>query len=102
MSQDLPDQPRLLNAGNHPQLPTAIGSGLDIDGKYTLEALRPVHRCSELISVHWARCLPRHYRGTMFEVGRKNAMETCEVQARPGNKGWESRQEIERFQQDMS
>jgi hypothetical protein len=35
------DHGRLLDARDHPQLPAAAPAGLDIDGKDTLEALRP-------------------------------------------------------------
>jgi len=40
MSQDLADQPRFLDAGNHSQRAAAMGTGLDVNGKYPLQMLR--------------------------------------------------------------
>ena len=36
-----PDDLRILDAGNHPQLPAAVPAGLNVDGKDSLQALRP-------------------------------------------------------------
>ena len=39
MPQNLRDQQRLLNTGNHPQRAAAIRTGLDANGEHALEAL---------------------------------------------------------------
>jgi hypothetical protein len=38
------DDGRILDARDHPQLPATAAAGLDVDGKDTLEALRPGQR----------------------------------------------------------
>ena len=35
---------RILDAGNHPELPAATSANLYVDGEHALEALRPRHR----------------------------------------------------------
>src|SRR5690606_31485636 len=35
---------RILDAGDHPELPAATSANLYVDGEYALEALRPRHR----------------------------------------------------------
>jgi len=35
----------------YPQSSTLIQAGLDIDGKYALEALCPTHRCGGLVAI---------------------------------------------------
>ena len=41
MIQYLADQPRLLDAGDHPQFSTTLRTGLDVDGEYPFEPLYP-------------------------------------------------------------
>ncbi len=51
MPQNLGNQCRLLDAGYDPQLPTAMGTGLDVDGKDPLEALSSAHGSGWLVSI---------------------------------------------------
>ncbi len=43
MPQDLGNQWRVFDAGNHPQLAATIRAGLDVNREHPLEALYPLH-----------------------------------------------------------
>ena len=77
MFQNLADQPRLLNAGNHPEFPTAIWTGRDVDGEYSLEALCPTHRRQRFVTVDTDRWSLRHDLVSVLEVGRKDPVKAC-------------------------
>jgi hypothetical protein len=71
VAQNFRDQRWVVDAGNDPKFPTALGAGLDIDLKHPFQALCPVHRGGWLVAVHLAAGTARHDAGAVFEVGRK-------------------------------
>ncbi len=75
----------VARAGNDPQLPTAMGAGLDVDGKDPLEALRPAHGGGWLVRIDLATESAWHNPGPVFEVRREYSMESREVQSGSGN-----------------
>ena len=87
MPEDLRNQRRVLDTGDDPQCSATIGTGLDIDGENTLEALHPTHGCHGFIAVHRATRPARHDPAAVFEVRRENAVKSGEVEPRPGNQG---------------
>jgi len=68
MPQNPGNQCRLLDTGNHSQRAAAIGTGLDVNGEYPLQTLRPTHGRQRLVAIHPAPRLPRHDPGPVFEV----------------------------------
>ena len=57
-----------------------MGTGLDVNRKHPLEALRPAHGCQRLVGIHPTPRAPRHDSGPVLEVGRKDTMEAAKVQ----------------------
>ena len=60
VTKNLRNQRRILDTGHDPQLTPAIGTGFDIDGEYSFEALHPAHGCHGFIAVHRATRPARH------------------------------------------
>lgn len=52
MTKDLADQLRVLDASDDPQLTATTRAGLDLNRKYSLEALHPRHGRKRLVTVH--------------------------------------------------
>jgi len=51
MAKNLCNQPRILDGGDASEFATALGTGLDVDGKDALEALPPACEGEQLAKV---------------------------------------------------
>ncbi len=101
VAQDLADQLRLLDTGDDAKLAATVRTGRDLDLKYPLEALCPVHGRKRFVAVDLTSWLPWNNLAAVFEVRCKNAMEAREIQSGPWNQCRQARHKIQRLQNHM-
>ncbi len=115
--QNLGGDGRVLNAGDDLDGAAATLTDGHIDFKNTCQSLGPGHGevARERCLLPLARCLswprtglprtaaafPRHDLRTQLMVGSKTAVKARQVDARAGDQGGQSRQEIQRFENDV-
>ena len=78
--EDHGDDVRVFDAGNHSEVATALGAGLDVDGEDSLQALHPRHGYQWFVV-----CLglaSRHDEFSLFAVWGEHTVEAGEVQTR--------------------
>jgi hypothetical protein len=96
MSENLRDQWRIFDAGDHPEFAAAIRTGLDVDGEYALQSLHPAHRRGGFIAVDAAARGIRHDAFAVLKVGRKYSVETSQVESGARHECGEPCYEIQR------
>jgi len=110
--EDLLDQHRVFDAGNDLDGAAAFTTGLDVDIEYTLQSLRPGHRCPAL-SGRLVRCFIGHsgfvalasprgrYHCTVLAVRREHAMKASQIDAGLRHQRRQSGDEVQRLEQHM-
>ena len=112
VSEDPLDQHRVFDAGNDFYGAAAFATGLDVDAKYTLQSLRPGHRCPAfrgrlILFVNgdfgFVAFAPprRRYQCTVLAVRREHAVKSGQIDAGPRHQRRQPGDEVHRLEQHM-
>lgn len=114
MLEDVRNYRRIFDAGNHLDLSTTTLTGFDIDIEHALEALHPGHgtmlflralvepiRTACLNLCCFLTTLCGSDLTTMFAVGRKNTVKSCEINSWLGHQGCELRDKVQGLEDDV-
>ena len=113
MLEDVRNYRRIFDAGNHLDLSTTTLTGFDIDIEHALEALHPGHgtmlflralvepiRTACLNLCCFLTTLCGSDLTTMFAVGRKNTVKSCQINSWLGHQGCELRDKVQGLERE--